>query len=52
MTRPWAGNAADTRFVIVMLSGVLVVGTLNRIWRTTFGRLYDGYWKYPVGGQY
>jgi len=35
-----------------MLSGVLVIGYANRAWRSTFGRVTDKVWKYPIGGEF
>ncbi|ORY90093.1 hypothetical protein BCR35DRAFT_299636 [Leucosporidium creatinivorum] len=50
--RPWAATPAEVRFVSSMLTGVLVIGCANRAWRSTFGRVTDKVWKYPIGGQF
>lgn len=39
-------------FVRTMLSGVLVIGMANRVWRSTFGRISSKLWEYPIGGTY
>ncbi|KAI5477316.1 hypothetical protein MNV49_006537 [Pseudohyphozyma bogoriensis] len=50
--RPWAGNPAEIMFVRTMLTGVAFIGLGNWAWRSTVGKLTNGVWTYPVGGQY
>lgn len=35
-----------------VLTGVLVIGWGNKLWRNTGGRLTEKAWLYPIGGQY
>ncbi|WWD19952.1 hypothetical protein CI109_104425 [Kwoniella shandongensis] len=50
--RPLGKNGGELTFLILMLSGVQIVGTGNRIWRSTVGRVKDDVFQYKIGGHW
>ncbi|WWC64312.1 uncharacterized protein I303_106922 [Kwoniella dejecticola CBS 10117] len=50
--RPLGKNNVEFGFVVFMLSGVLMVGTINGMWRNTLGRFKDDIFQYKIGGHW
>lgn len=39
-------------FVSLMMTGVFVIGRVNKAWAASGGRLTKRVWAYPIGGQF
>ncbi|BGP57097.1 hypothetical protein JCM8202_000539 [Rhodotorula sphaerocarpa] len=51
-TRPLGASTPERVFVTAMFTGVYVNHVVHELWASTFGRLTDKTFVYPVGGQF
>ncbi|KAK1836238.1 hypothetical protein QBC39DRAFT_339176 [Podospora conica] len=49
--RPWGAHSGQSPFVFMMMHGVWFKSSVAWLWRKTGGRVNDGVFRSPVGGE-